>query len=188
MPKTIVGFGASSMEGIGDTEKGGFFNRIQPALGDHHFVNLGIGGHATRDMLQRAAEVTTYQPYDLIVLLGCNDYPRANDAYPHVRASLEEYATNLSQLLPLIKSQRSLFITSFQVDPVRSGVSAETFARYISRAHAIALDSGYEVLDLYTIVKASGRDYLAADGVHFNPQGHQLIADLVTNRLQARDI
>ena len=179
MHKTMVGFGASSMEGIGDDEGGGFFKRLRPAFDHYGFVNLGIGGNTTRDMLQRAGPLESYRPYDLIVLLGCNDYPRANDANPEVRTTLEEYAQNLSQLLPAIRGQRSLFITSFEVDPVRSGVSAATFERYISRAREIAAASGYEVLDLYRIIKDSGRDYLAADGVHFNAEGHQVIADLV---------
>ena len=179
MRKTLVGFGASSMEGIGDDEGGGFFKRLQASFDQFRFVNLGIGGNTTCDMLQRAGELAMYRPYDLIVLLGCNDYPRANDAAPEVRTALEDYAQNLSELLPAIRGQRSLFITSFEVDPIRSGVSAEMFERYISLAREIAVASGYEILDLYRIIKDSGRDYLAADGVHFNAQGHQAIADLV---------
>ena len=61
--------------------------------------------------------------------------------------------------------------------------SAETFDQYVSRARAIALQTGYEVIDLYTIIKASRRDYLAPDGLHFNSQGHAVIADLVTAAL-----
>lgn len=185
MTHTIVGFGASSMQGIGDEEQGGFFNRLLASVDQARWVNLGVGGDTTRDMLRRCHEVKAYRPYDLIVLLGCNDYPRANDAYPEVRATLEEYAANLTRLLPSIRGQRNIFITSFEVDPVRSGVSAATFERYISRARAIALDSGYEVIDLYAMLKVARLDYLAADGVHFTGHGHQVIADLVKSTLGA---
>jgi lysophospholipase L1-like esterase len=40
-------------------------------------------------------------------------------------------------------------------------------------------DCGYEVLNLYTMVRASRRDYLAPDGIHFNAKGHRVVANLV---------
>ena len=183
MQKTIVGFGASSMEGIGDETGGGFFKRIQPAFNQHRFINLGIGGNTTRDMLQRCDQVVSYRPYDLIVLPGCNDFPRANDEDSQARTSVEEYCQNLTRILTTIKGKRSIFITSFPVDPIRSGVSAEMFDRYISRAHAIAVNSGYEIIDLYAMIRTSRREYLSSDGIHFNAQGHQAIADLLKSAL-----
>jgi lysophospholipase L1-like esterase len=177
--KKIVGFGASSMEGVGDDVGGGFFARLASAVGKYRFVNLGIGGNTTRDMLLRRSQVLRHRPYDLVVLLGCNDYPRANDEHAHMRTSLKEYKTNLCQLLLLIRGERSIFVTSYEVDPKRTGVDSGLFKRYTTAARLVAGDCGYEVIDLYSIVKKSRRNYLAADGVHFNAEGHQFIADLV---------
>ncbi len=88
----IIGFGASSMAGVGDSA-GGFFRRLQNAAAsqqpDLTFFNLGVSGTTTADMLARADEVTVQGNHRLIVLLGCNDVPRANDAAPHRRATLD---------------------------------------------------------------------------------------------------
>jgi lysophospholipase L1-like esterase len=179
----MIGFGASSMEGADDDEGGGFFTRIQPLYPQVRFINMGVGGESTRDMLQRISQVKAHQPYDLIVLLGCNDFPRANDEFPEVRASLEEYARNLSQLLADIRGQRNILITSFPVDTRSTGVQAQLFETYIDRAKAIALVNGFEIIDLYAKVKASNLDFLSEDGMHFNSAGHQYIADLVQTAL-----
>lgn len=98
---------------------------------------------------------------------------------PERRTDLEEYAGNLARLLVTHRGRRDVFIISFPVDPARSGVKAATFERSVSRARGIAADCGYEVIDLYTMVRASRRDYLAPDGIHFNAKGHRVIADLV---------
>ncbi len=44
MKNKILGFGASSMEGVGDETGGGFFKRIQPAFSPCQFVNLAADG------------------------------------------------------------------------------------------------------------------------------------------------
>jgi len=139
----------------------------------------GVGSDTTRDILRRCGHVNARRPYDLVVLLGCNYLPRVNDANPQDRTDIEEYGRNQAQLLPAIRGERSIFITFFPVDPARTGVSVETFERYVERARSISLESGYEVVDLYAIIEESCREYLATDGIHFNPHGHRVIADLV---------
>lgn len=176
--KTIIGFGASSMAGVGDSE-GGFFKRMQKVLTQYQFINLGVGGNTTRDMLKRCVQVDGFQTYDLIILLGCNDFPRANDKNPTARSELEEYQLNLTSLLKYFKGQRRIFLTSFPTDPTRSGINAELFKEYVDCAREVAVKNNFEILDLYTIVKASTDDFLAPDGLHFNAQGHQMIAELV---------
>src|SRR5580698_5523192 len=99
---TIVGLGASTMAGSGDSQ-GGFFKRVEQLYKQRHpqtqFVNLGVGGNTTRDMLDRMAAVKSIPTYDLIVLLGCNDLPRDNDQFPSSRTTLTEYSANLQAML-----------------------------------------------------------------------------------------
>ncbi len=174
----VIGFGASSMAGVGDT-KGGFFQRLQNAnteRPDLTFVNLGVSGNTTGDMLARADAVRG-SDHRLIVLLGCNDVPRANDTAPHRRATLEQYKHNLRALLPRIQGKSSLFISSFPVCAARTGVSEETLAAYMATARAVATECGFAVWDLYEELR--GQDltlYWASDGLHFNDAGHALIA------------
>ena len=123
---TIVGYGASTMAGSGDSQ-GGFFKRVEQLYKQRHlqtqFVNLGVGGNTTRDMLERFAAVKSIPTYDLIVLLGCNDLPRDNDPCPSARTTLAEYSANLREILPKIQGERSLFISSFWVSSVFRGRS-----------------------------------------------------------------
>jgi lysophospholipase L1-like esterase len=110
--RTIVGFGASSVQGVRDPE-GGFMARLTQALPrrpDIRLMNLGIGGHTTRDMLQRIPAVEAIAGREVVVLLGCNDVPRANDNSPARRTTLQEYAANLRAILPASRaSARSSF-------------------------------------------------------------------------------
>lgn len=177
---TIVGFGASTMAGSGDSQ-GGFFKRVEQVYKQGHpqteFVNLGVGGNTTRDMLDRIAAVNSIPAYDLIVLLGCNDLARDDDQSPSVRTTLTEYSTNLRALLPQIRGERSLFISSFWVSTEQTGIKKMDFDSYMSVAIEIAGASGYSTWDLYHECRDEVAEYWAADGLHFNDAGHQLIAD-----------
>lgn len=176
---TLVGFGASSMQGTGDTEAGGFFNRLKPAVAGQALVNLGQGGDTTRRMLQRAGDVASHRPHDLVVLLGCNDYPRAHDANPAHRTAPREYVLNLTNLLNTIRGRRNIFITSFPADPIRKGIAMTDSATYVGLAKSAATNCGYGILDLFEVVRSAGLDFLADDGMHYSPAGHRFIAALV---------
>lgn len=174
---TIVGFGASTMQGAGDTQ-GGCFARLKLAgatLGAQ-WINCGIGGDTTRQMLQRAPAVAAHHATHLVVLLGCNDLPRSGDPAPDMRTTLDEYAQNLDRLLPAIRAPRSLFVTSFAVAP-RVGINDDDFARYVAAAADAARRHGYELWDLYGQTLQTISRYWAPDGVHLAGAGHQFVAD-----------
>lgn len=182
MNHKIVGVGASSMAGVGDTVAGGFFKRIQT---NHNnvYLNKGVGGYSTHQMIENTKDLINEKPFILIVLLGCNDVPRVNDKNPKVRNSLEVYAANLKMLFHHLKSEKNLFITSFPVDPVRTGVQVSELEKYMNTAKNTAQDAGYEIIDLYSLIKKQNKQFLADDGMHFNPDGHQYIADKILNYL-----
>jgi lysophospholipase L1-like esterase len=188
--KLVIGFGASTMQGARDPQ-GGFFKRMAEADdAGREYVNLGIGGNTTRTMLARAANVrerAAGADYDLVVVLGCNDMPRDRDGNPDTRTSLEEYSTNLARLLAEIRGTRSLFVSSFPVDPARCGVQPETFALYMGAALEIAQAAGYEIWDLYHEVMPVVEPYWDADGVHFNDAGHAFLAREISARLKGSE-
>ena len=170
----ILGFGASSMEGCKDSQ-GGFLKRMERALNresrQFNFVNLGIGGDTTRQMLARIDAVATHKPDCTIVLLGCNDMPRPGDTNPAHRTSLDEYAQNLQRIFPKLRSQRSIFVTSFYV----KWIAEDVFAQYMATAKQLA--TGYELWDLYEESRPLLPGFLADDFAHFNDAGHQYIAE-----------
>ncbi|CAN5323731.1 hypothetical protein BH09VER1_BH09VER1_37500 [soil metagenome] len=177
MTKHLLGFGASSMQGVGDTQ-GGFLSRLASrclATGTHQVTNAGVGGNTTRDMLGRLPTLNL-PPDDLIVLLGCNDLPRAHDPSPENRVPLSEYRANLTTLLAALKGQRNLFVSSFLPSEPLTGVSLETFESYMAAATQIARELDYEIWDLFAETKHGAETYLAPDGLHFNDAGHAFLA------------
>lgn len=171
---TILGFGASSMQGARDSG-GGFLKRLEQALNkDTHTVdavNLGIGGDTTREMLGRIGSVEKHKPACTIVLLGCNDMPRLGDRDPSRRTSLQEYENNLKVIFPKLRAKRSIFITSFYVNEIQE----EVFFHYMEAARKLAV--GYEVWDMLRDSRPLLPRYLADDFAHFNDEGHQYICD-----------
>lgn len=167
------------MQGVGDSQ-GGFLKRIAAQFASLQrsvtVINKGIGGQSTPAMLARMDELASLRPYDLVVILGCNDLPRARDEHPDNRTSLEVYSANLRHLLPAIQGRRSLFISSFAVSAERTGIASEVFDSYMNAVTAIAQAAGYDLWDLYNETKHTTAPLLAADGLHFNDDGHALIA------------
>lgn len=188
--KTLLNFGASTAQGVGDEAGGGYFAR---ASRDERlkavyvkFVNRGVGGNCVTDMLARADDAVAGagRPFDVIVMLGCNDVPRQRDARPGVRSTPADYRATLESLLARVKGDgRSLLVSSFAVSSERTGVSPDVFATYVDAAIALARSAGYDVWDLWRETLPRAAEYWAADGLHFNDAGHQYIADGVVARL-----
>lgn len=178
MTPHLLGFGASSMQGVGDS-RGGFLRRLELRVaGQYSVTNAGVGGNTTRDMLQRLPGLAL--PADaVIVLLGCNDLPRANDAFPQNRVTLAEYRENLDRLLSALKAPRSLFISSFFPAEHLTGIAPATFETYMTAATDLARETGYEIWDLFNETRHTTAPLLAADGMHFNDTGHAFLADRV---------
>ena len=177
----IIGFGASTMAGASDPE-GGFLKRVGvlcEAMGRPvEVINKGIGGETTRDMLKRTDEVTALRPYDLVVQLGCNDFPRTGDGRPEARTDHAEYVRNVGELFRTLRGRRSLYISSFAVSD-RTGIAPELFKANMTAAMAAARSAGYDVWDLYAETKPMASQLWAADGAHFGAAGHELIARYV---------
>lgn len=170
------------MAGVGDSQ-GGFFRRLEDKYraveSPLEFCNEGRSGETVYDMLKRAVKVDVLRPYDIVVLLGCNDLPRENDATPERRSEKEDYARYLASLFYYLKGRRSLFVTSFLVSEEATGISPTLFGEYAGLARSLAYSSHFDICDLYADTKDSVSQYWAEDGLHFNDAGHALIAEKV---------
>src|SRR5271155_4084357 len=109
----LIGFGASSVEGVGDSQ-GGFFKRLGKKLAEvgkpYECLNYGIGGNTTRDMLARLDRVRPHLPAKTIVLLGSNDFPRDADVEPARRVPVEEFRQNVDKILGDLGGSNSIFV------------------------------------------------------------------------------
>lgn len=191
-PLSIAGFGASSVQGFWDLEAMGFLARLQAWCWKQYpksrVFNLGIGGNTTDAMARRAeSEIKERNPDWVIVLLGCNDMPRANDDHPHIRNTIPQYKKNLKRIFAAFKGRNILFLTSFPVDPVRTGIASEQFAEYMEVAKSEALAAGAILLDVYALFKGRVREaFMHPDAVHFNAKGHSWLFEQVKKVLGPR--
>jgi lysophospholipase L1-like esterase len=172
---------------VGDSQ-GGFFRRLGTATIASRYealVNLGVAGDTTRKMLDRADIVAAHAPGDIVVLLGCNDVPRAEDRNPTIRTSISEYERIVQALLAKIRMRHSLFVSSFPVCEERTGVSVDVLSEYMDTALGVARSLGYAVWDLRGELQAPDLErFWAPDGLHFNDAGHEWIANGVASRLE----
>lgn len=178
----LVGFGASTMEGAGDSQ-GGFLLRFKTKLAQagqpYDVINLGRGGQTTQQMVSRLAEAQALQADQAVLLLGCNDLPRERDADPEARVALDDYARNLEKIFAAFLAAETVFISSFAVCPQRTGVSPEIFASYMRRALEKADAAGLRTWNLHEESLGWGDRYWAPDGLHYADAGHEMIASRV---------
>jgi lysophospholipase L1-like esterase len=186
----LVGMGASSMQGVGDSQ-GGFFKRLESKLADaswpHECFNCGVAGDTTRDMLARFGPVRAHLPAKGIVFLGSNDVPREGDEEPAKRTQPKEFARNVTTLLHALSESPTIYVSSFAVCARRTGIQPEIFAEYSRLAAEIAASLGLTVWDLHTESRAFDDWYLDPDGMHGNDACHEMIADRLFGMMRKRD-
>lgn len=185
----LIGFGASTMHGVGDSQ-GGFFKRLEAKLAaagkPRECLNFGIGGNSTRDMLGRFGEVRAHLPSATVIVLGCNDLPREFDAWPQNRVPLADYEANLKLMFRELAHPETIFVSSFRVCPVRTGIEPETFSEYMGAALKMAGRFKLATWDLYAESARFGDEYFAQDGLHYNDAGHEFIAEHLCGMIVGR--
>ncbi len=102
---------------------------------------------------------------------------------------LEAYKENVRRILGRLQAQTDATIVWASCTPVNEQWhnAAKPFARfeadvsaYNAAATAIALDMGIVVNDLFSVAMSAGRDdLLIEDGVHFKPEGSELLGKAV---------
>jgi lysophospholipase L1-like esterase len=176
----LLGFGASSVEGVGDSQ-GGFLKRLGQKLAaagkPYECLNYGVGGNTTRDMLARLPQIRPHLPAKVIVLLGSNDFPRDVDWAPESRVPLDEFRRNVDKIFDELGSPSAIFVTSFAVCPPRTGIMPPTFQSYMEQALKSAAAHQMRIWDLHAESLRWDDRYLAEDGLHYNDAGHEMIAE-----------
>jgi lysophospholipase L1-like esterase len=182
----LICFGASSAQGVGDSE-GGFFKRLERKLAGagraFECINCGLAGDTTSDMLARLERVKRHLPARSIIFLGSNDLPRDRDSEPHRRTGLAEYKENVEEIVKVLGGSGSLFVTPFAVCPIRTGVQPAVFSAYLKAASKIAASYQMTIWDFYTESLDFGDRYLAEDGMHYHDAGHEVIAEGLLKRV-----
>ncbi|WP_051688059.1 SGNH/GDSL hydrolase family protein [Desulfofalx alkaliphila] len=160
---------------------------------DVNFINAGINGHTTGDMLARFdSHVLDRQPQAVTILGGTND---AWQGIPLVRTQ-----ENLTQMVARARKNRLLpvlgLITPIVVEQVEEyfpGDDANRFAGHLTDIRnwikKFALDQKIPLLDFFTPLCIENTDQgnpkYFADGGHPNKEGYGLLAKSIYEDLKA---
>ena len=198
----ILFFGASSVQGVGDSE-GGWVERLKRELhqvmygtegtGEKHAIfNLGIAGNTAEMVLRRfkqetESRVRTGQEIIFVFAVGTND-SKATDSRDNQLFTVEQFQQNLVTLLDEAKTYSDKLIL-VGITPTDDAKTQPKGSSYFSQQRVKAFDQAATAASQsHTVPKVEiFDDFLAQDwksllyedGLHPNAKGHALIAQKV---------
>ena len=195
--KSICIFGASTIWGAYDGEKGGWGTRLQlyynEELPEEEWAPvyvLGISSETTRGLLTRFNnEARVRDPQILIFSLSKNDAAWLPAKNSH-EVPMEEFAQNVKAILKNAKSftDKILILGDFPVDETRTTPAfwAPTYhyrnadiILYNEKMKEVATSEGVKVIELKDTITLEDLD----DGLHPNARGHEKIFQLVRKEI-----
>ena len=190
IPKRIVFAGSSSVHGRGDTALGGFVHRFRlwhESRDPRNFVyELGIFGESTQSLTSRlGAEASVRRPHLIALYPGFNDIRRDGGEQCKTASSPDEFRIAMKSLISAPESTIPvLMMTGFPFDESRTAPYQGTESFYLRRdaevytevIRSVCKEYDVPILDYFSLwssVELEG--FLAEDGLHANPAGHQLL-------------
>jgi len=152
-------------------------------------------GGNSRNVLAHLDEwVISRQPQVVHLNCGLHDLRKEFDQ-EQAAVPIEEYATNVRQILTRLREQTDATLLWAATTPVNQAWHHATkgFDRfeedvraYNQVATTIATELVIPVSDLYSTVMQAGRDdHLRPDGVHYHPAGYELLGQAVARTIAA---
>ncbi|KAE9306175.1 hypothetical protein PF008_g21536 [Phytophthora fragariae] len=206
--------GDSITEQAIDPARGGYIPLLQNTVSrSADIVAHGLSGYNTRWVLKYAMPVVeeeitsrSYTPSVVTIWFGTNDAVIMNGSRAEKHVSLESYKKNLDAIVrkfqALLPSADILLVTPPHVDDEARRKHAEEdpgkFKGIADRSHArsgmyaracveTANKIGIPVLDLFTFFSSqpqSERNSLLWDGLHFTPEGHEIVSELILSKMK----
>ncbi|EDX84433.1 GDSL-like lipase/acylhydrolase, putative [Synechococcus sp. PCC 7335] len=201
-PKKVIVVGDSLVYGYGDSEGGGWVERLRrgcldPQQSGPVFYNLGIRGDGVARVTQRLerefcnrGELRHRTPDLLILSVGINDSARTGRAKGRLMSSPVDFAQSLEQLL--IQSRQLCPVLFVGMVPVNEAAMPFADVLYFSRTDqqhynqiTRQLCEAHQIpyLDLFEQWSQESeawiRDRLCSDGIHPNSLGYRTILETV---------
>ncbi|TMW64313.1 hypothetical protein Poli38472_012935 [Pythium oligandrum] len=171
-------------------------------------INRGLSGYNTKWFIQYALpEVleemqTRFKPALITLWLGANDAALVDGSSKQQHIPLDEYSANLRHILTeyqrVAPSAKILLITPAVIDDDhrrRFQQLHEGFSEPLDRKNHVTVQyatacaevgasiSGIKVLDLHSVLtetyEEEARHRLLSDGLHFTPEGNQVLYELI---------
>ena len=148
------------------------------------FVNQGVSGNTTRDLLSRwRRDALAERPDWLSLKIGINDVWRGFDGNPDKAVPLPEYIRNLRDMLDQVQAHtgaRLILLTPYMIEPDRTQPMRATMDRYGGAVQTLASEYGAVMVDMQAAFDHALRDTTPADWaddqIHPNGPGHAIIA------------
>jgi lysophospholipase L1-like esterase len=156
---------------------------------DVEVINAGIGGHTTADGLRRFdSDVLAKKPHHVVIMFGLND-SWIDEGRTTSRVSVAEYRQNLQQMAATL-AERNIGITFMTPNPaIAPKYPTErnrTLKPYVEVVRALAREGAERVhlIDVYErfaelAIEDADLNAYFTDGMHPNPAGQQIIADML---------
>ncbi|MBC6971224.1 SGNH/GDSL hydrolase family protein [Bacillus sp. Xin] len=159
--------------------------RLQEQFPNWKIENAGVSGDNTFDALRRIEEdVLSYEPTFVTVFFG------ANDAACHKQVPLQEYKSNLMEIVKRISPEKVLLISPASVDEERQHARTnEVLSQYAKVVEEVAKQTGSHFLDLHShmIRELDYKKFVEneeRDGLHFSAVGYEYLSELIGSKLK----
>ena len=152
---------------------------------DIEFIDLGIGGNQTKDLVARLeSDFIDINPDIVSILIGINDVWRQFDcpAMQKEHVGLEEYESNIEEMILRVKDKvKGIFILSpYIIEPLREDMMRARIDEYVAVCKKLANKHGCRFVDFQQMYedycKIRHSSYIAWDRIHPNQVGATLMA------------
>lgn len=191
IPRRIVAIGTSAFFGVGDPLHGGFIGRLkqwhESKGDDNEFYNLGLSrekiGETTNEILERLVpESKVREPQLILLTSGINDIRRHGNPTAPSLTSLEQFETNIHDMIVKTKSvaKDCIFIGTSPIkdkhdrsDNYLLSEDAKTYALVVKK---VCEEENVPYFDLYPLFpEETYEQFVTPDGVHPNEKAHEII-------------
>ena len=187
-------FGDSITWGTGDSEKGGWTERLKVYFGKKYDIdvyNLGISGNTTEDLLERIEnESKVREPNIIIFAIGVNDAQFIHSTNSN-RISEDDFRANIEKLYGIAKkfTSKIIFIGLTPVDESKTKPIPWNTNKTYTNERIKKFDQIVEEFCLKNNLKfIPVSDFLnnddLTDGVHPNTQGYIKIFERIKTELE----
>ena len=185
MIKTISVFGDSLVYGMGDSLDGGWVTRVQHKIkGKNKFLNFGIPGDTSKDLLERIdEELSESKPGTVIVFIGANDSQYKNSP-ENTLINIEQYKNNLEKIVEKIKKYKNEIIF-IGLPKMNDDITTDwhyiynfcnnNLQKYDAIIKNFCKENSFKYIRLFDLLEESDLD----DGAHPNSKGYEKIADRI---------